>query len=166
MKTPINPVNSRLSSACQQAEASCCKAGMLFLPEDEYKAIVSWITDNSPSELDEFESRCVKHDRFYLYDQKDCCQFLTQTNLCRLHLEGVKPSECFWWPVHIYGTEPENLEFRVATTCCTACEYIDANSSVLDDITNRVRELGTDVFCRFRRVFLGNPSEKRFLCKL
>jgi hypothetical protein len=166
MKTPINPVNSRLSSACQQAEASCCKAGMLFLPEDEYKAIVSWLSDNSPSEQDEFESRCVKHDRFYLYDQKDCCQFLTETNLCRLHLEGVKPSECFWWPVHIYGTEPENLEFRVATTCCKACKYIEANSSVLDDIRKRVRELGTDVICRFRRVFFGNPSEKRFLSKL
>jgi hypothetical protein len=63
-------------------------------------------------------------------------------------------------------TEPENLEFRVATTCCKACEYIDANSSLLDDIRKRVHELGTDVICRFRRVFLGNPSEKRFLSKL
>jgi hypothetical protein len=53
-------------------------------------------------------------------DQKDCCQFLSEKNLCRLHLEGVKSSECFWWPVHIYGTEPENLELRVATICCKA----------------------------------------------
>jgi hypothetical protein len=80
-------------------------------------------------------------------------------------IKGVKPSECFWWPVHIYGTEPENLEFCVATRCCTACEYIDANSLLLDDITKRVCELGTDVICRFRRVYSGS-YEKQFLRKL
>ncbi|WP_414587514.1 hypothetical protein [Scytonema sp. PCC 10023] len=165
MKTPINSINSSLANACQLTQASCCKAGLLFLPEQEYQAIVQWLAGNSASELGEFESRCVKYDGFYLYDQKDNCQFLTETNLCRLHPEGVKPSECFWWPVHIYGTEPENLELCVATKCCTACEYIDANSYLLDDITKRAHELGCDVICRFRRVYLGS-YEKRFLRKL
>ena len=165
MKTPINSINSSVATACQLTEASCCKTGLLFLPEQEYQAIVQWLAGNSASELGEFESRCVMYEGFYLYDQKDGCQFLTETNLCRLHPEGVKPSECFWWPLHIYGTEPENLEFCVATRCCTACEYIDANSCLLDDITKRSHELGTDVICRFRRVYSGS-YEKRFLRKL
>jgi hypothetical protein len=165
MKIPINSLNSSLATACQLSQGSCCKKGLLFLPEDEYQAIVEWVAANSANELGEFESRCVKYDGFYLYDQKDCCQFLTETNLCRLHSEGVKPSECFWWPVHIYGTKPENLELCVATGCCNACEYIDTNSSLLDDITKRFHELGADVICRFRGVYSGS-YEKRFLRKL
>jgi hypothetical protein len=82
-----------------------------------------------------------------------------------IYLGVVVTAMCFWCLVHIYGTDPENLELCVATKCCTACEYIDSNSCLLDDITNRIRELGTDAISRFRRVYSGS-YEKRFLRKL
>lgn len=51
MKTPINSINSSLATACQLTQGSCCKNGLLFLPEDEYQAIVEWVAANSASEL-------------------------------------------------------------------------------------------------------------------
>ena len=153
-------INCQMAERCQARMASCCTKGLIFLPDDELERLLAWLDTKSPAEKDAFLARLVRHDGFALYDQQHRCQFLTDGNLCRLHTEGVKPAECFWWPLHIYVAPDGGLEARVSTSCCTAHELIRPDSPVIDDINKRVAALGPDVFRRFRANYSGSYDNK------
>lgn len=153
-----DPINDKLAQACQATCSSCCKKGKIFLPDAEYQAISDWVRENSPGELEEFEKRSEKFDGFYLYDQQECCQFLDGANLCRLHTQGVKPRECFWWPLHVYAGEKGELDIRVSTSCCLAYQHIDAESPAVDALEAESRKLGGALIERFRAEYPGSYS--------
>jgi hypothetical protein len=153
-----NQINNNLASACQATCSSCCKKGKIFLPDQQFQAIRHWVLENSPSELGEFDARSEKFDGFYLYDQQDICQFLDKEDLCRLHTEGVKPRECFWWPLHVYKGEKENLEIRASTSCCTAFQHLPGDSPYVDVVEEESRQLGDSLIRKFRDVYPGSYS--------
>jgi Fe-S-cluster containining protein len=134
--------NQKLAAACQSKCASCCCKGMIFLPENEFQAIKQWVSNKSPADLSEFEQRTKMFDGFRLYDQKDRCQFLDQGNLCRLHSQGVKPTECFWWPFHVYAASDKSLEIRLSTSCCDGYKYYTPNLPFLEIIESQAKTIG------------------------
>ena len=153
-----NEINGRLATACQATCSSCCKKGKIFLPDGEHQKILDWIKEHAPADLEEFESRCEKHNGFHLYDQQNACQFLNASDLCRLHNQGVKPRECFWWPLHVYTTETETLDIRVSTSCCDAYKNISADSAYVDAVESEVEQLGAALIRDFRSVYPGSYS--------
>lgn len=165
MKNNENEINVRLAAACQKTCASCCCKGDLFLPPEELEDIRSWIEEKSPEDREKFEGRLSHYDSFSLYAQGDRCQFLSDENLCRLHEDKVKPSECYWWPLHVYTNVDKELEVRVSISCCDAYRHITPESSLLDDIENTVNALGREIFYDFRKVYSGSYDNK-FLKKL
>lgn len=150
--------NDKLAAACQACAAACCKKGKIFLPPQESAAIEAWIQRNNPAELAEFQMRQTAHDGFSLYDQQECCQFLDERNLCRLHTDGVKPAECFWWPFHVYATEDQSLEVRLSTSCCDGYRYLSPATShpFIEKIIAQARQIGLGLIRRFRRVYAGS----------
>jgi hypothetical protein len=148
--------NQKLAKACQQCQAACCKKGRLFLPRKEYEAIRAHLGKSNPAALQEFQDRTADHETFLLYDQKNCCQFLDEANLCRLHSLGLKPSECFWWPYHVYADSAGQLEVRLSTACCDAYKSHGPHSPYPRLIGQRVAEIGPEVVRAFRRIFRGN----------
>ena len=158
MTEPV-PINEQLAVACQATCSSCCKKGKIFLPDQQFQAIRDWVIANSPAELGEFDVRSEKFDGFYLYDQQDSCQFLDESDLCRLHTQGVKPRECFWWPLHVYTkAEDASLEIRASTSCCTAYQHINSESPCVNDVEAESRTLGAELINRFRSVYPGSYS--------
>ncbi len=159
--SPSESFNCGLAGACQATEASCCKKGKIFLPPSEYQAILDWLQTHSPAEIDSFKARCAHHDdAFILYDQEQRCQFLDDANLCRLHRDKVKPSECFWWPLHVYTpVEGEGLEIRVAT-CCEGYRCKGDLEGYLEEIEARAKVIGYDRIRAFRKVYEGNSDKK------
>jgi len=151
-------INEQLAASCQATCSSCCKKGKIFLPDQQYQAILEWLLNHSPQEIGEFEARSEKFDGFYLYDQQDSCQFLDQADLCRLHTHGVKPRECFWWPLHIYTTENTDLDIRASTSCCEAYKHLGADSAYVDAVESEVEQLGVDLVRKFRAVYPGSYS--------
>ena len=119
---PADELNDQLATACQKCGAACCKKGQIFLPRDEYVRIRSHALGLGLDQTAEFDSRITDYGLFYLYDQKQGCQFLDSDNLCRLHDIGLKPTECFWWPYHIFNSETDELEVRLSFSCCDAHE--------------------------------------------
>lgn len=156
----INPINIKLAEACQNSCAACCKHGQLLVFNDEFDRIITWIKIYSPAEESEFRARCRQYDGFYLYDQQVSCQFLDASNLCRLHVAGVKPMECFWWPIHVYQGERDNLEIRVSTSCCEAYRHITNESTLLNDVKQVLAERGFDIFRRFRSAYKGGYENR------
>lgn len=153
-------LNCQMAERCQARMASCCTKGLIFLPDDELGRLIAWIDAESPVDKVAFSARLTRHEGFALYDQQQRCQFLTDGNLCRLHTEGVKPAECFWWPLHVYVNPDGELEARVSTSCCTAHELIQSDSPVVAEIRARVVALGSDIICRFRSVYIGSYDNK------
>jgi Fe-S-cluster containining protein len=147
--------NQQLAGACQQCQASCCKKGRLFLPRAEYDAILRHLTAADPAGLAEFQSRVVDHDAFLLYDQKDACQFLTAEHHCRLHALGIKPSECLWWPYHVYADAEGQLELRLATYCCDGHLAHGPDSPYPNLIKAQIAKLGPELLLAFRRHHAG-----------
>jgi hypothetical protein len=154
----VNSFNDCLAHACQASGTACCKKGQVFLPLEEYQRLVAWLRMHSADELESFESRCTHHDSegFVLYDQLNACQFLTSENLCRLHTQGVKPSECFWWPFHVYVAPDEALEIRVSTTCCDGYKNCQQASGYIAQIEKEVRGISAETIRAFRRVYGGS----------
>jgi len=148
--------NDLLAKACQAAGASCCKLGRLFLPLEEWRQIEAWLAARSADELSEFRRRSVAGDGFFLYDQQKRCQFLDERNLCRLQAAGLKPSECFWWPFHVYVDEQDRLEIRLATSCCGGHRHYVAGQPFVAQVEAQARRLGADLIRRFRRAYPGS----------
>ena len=149
-------LNKPLASACQAACSSCCCKGKIFLPSAEYDRLRVWVRENAVSDLEEFDSRSECLDGFYLYDQKTRCQFLDARNLCRLHDKGVKPTECFWWPLHIYTGADDSLEIRVSTSCCDAYKSIPPESPLVASLKKEALQLGRELLKKFRDVYSGS----------
>jgi hypothetical protein len=105
--------NMLLASSCSKEQVACCKDGYIFLPRSEYQAIIKHLTSR-PNDLQEFTSRIADHGDFLFYNQQTRCQFLRSDERCELHHLGIKPSECFWWPAHVYLADDGTLEIRVA----------------------------------------------------
>lgn len=164
MKDSENTLNARLATSCMSTCSSCCKKGKLFLPNTEYERMRTWLITNSPEELKPFEERCEKHDGFFIYDQKNACGFLDDRDLCRLHVSGVKPTECFAWPFHVYLDDKMTLEIRYSDTCCLAYHAIEAG---LDESISYARELlahyDEEVIRSFRNIYNGSYGSKH-LC--
>ena len=152
----VNGKNA-LAEACQAKCSHCCKKGKIFLPEKEYLKILNWLEKNSPLDIEEFNARNHKFDGFYLYDQQNICQFLNAANLCRLHIHGVKPRECFWWPLHIYCAEADGFEIRVSTSCCEGYKHVTKESSEVLTLQAEVSSLGGELI-KNRRVFESMTS--------
>jgi hypothetical protein len=155
-----NDFNTELAKSCQACQASCCRKGLLFLPTQEYRNIVNWLENKSPGELNEFQGRAVEHEGFYLYDQREVCQFLDDQNLCRLHLQGVKPTECFWWPFHVYVNDANSLEIRLSTSCCDGYKHFRPNLPFISIIEEQARKFGADLIRAFRSVYKGSYDTK------
>jgi|GEM_PF-1066228 len=151
-------VNHLLASACQATCSSCCKKGKIFLPEEQYNLIKDWAEKSSPDELDEFKNRSERFDGFFLYDQRDRCQFLDGENLCRLHNEGVKPRECFWWPLHVYTQDEGKFEVRASTSCCSAFKHLNQESPYVSEVQAESEAIGAIIIKKFREVYPGSYS--------
>jgi len=148
--------NERLAAACQECSAACCRKGKLFLPEREYLAIRRYLAEFSQADIDEFDARCTKQDGFRLYDQQTKCQFLDEMNLCRLHTKGVKPSECFWWPFHVYAAADGELEIRLSTSCCDGFKAVSDPLPFTNQIALQAGEIGFDLLRTFRKFYAGS----------
>ena len=109
-----------------------------------------------PKDLAEFETRCEKHDGFSLYDQQDSCQFLDKNNLCRLHDAGVKPSECYWWPYHVYEEKDGSLSIRLSTSCCEGYKSVGSGVAFIATVENQARSIGGSLLRKFRQTYHGS----------
>jgi Fe-S-cluster containining protein len=163
MNPIVNPIaqtdfNQKLATACQAKGAACCCRGQIFLPENQYQALRQWVAGQSPADLPELEARTQTFDEFRLYDQKDRCQFLDQQGRCRLHSEGVKPTECFWWPFHVFTAPDDHLEIRLSNVCCDAYKHFSPGLPFLDLIEAQARQIGYARLRAFRAIYPGNDQ--------
>src|SRR3989344_2513338 len=142
--------NAQLALACSKVQAACCRDGYVFLPRSEYQAIIEHLA-NKPNDLLEFTSRVVDHSDFLLYNQQTRCQFLHPDERCELHPLGIKPSECFWWPAHVYLADDGTMEIRVAA-CCSGCSFIQPESSHIKKVAEQARAIGLQLLKNFRTV--------------
>jgi len=133
---------------------------MIFLPENQYQALRLWVVEKAPVDLPELEARTTTFAEFRMYDQKDRCQFLDGRNHCRLHAEGVKPDECFWWPFHVFSAADGGLEIRMSTTCCDGFRYYTPGLPFLDQIESQAKRIGYARLRAFRGVFPGSDQLK------
>ena len=147
--------NQILAASCQGCHAACCKKGKVFLPRTEHERICKFLEKNDPAGRQIYQDRVEDHGSFLLYDQLDRCQFLDERELCRLHGLGLKPSECFWWPYHVFADPDGELEVRVSSRCCDAYKAHGPDSPYPELIARKVAELGPAVFAAFRREFPG-----------
>lgn len=150
METEESTDNALLASSCVKEQAACCKDGYIFLPRSEYLSIIEYLS-GKPDELQEFTSRVANHGDFLLYNQKTRCQFLQPDEQCELHPLGIKPTECFWWPAHVYLAEDSTLEIRVAT-CCSGCSLIQPDSSHVKKVAEQARTIGLLLLKSFRTI--------------
>jgi Fe-S-cluster containining protein len=155
MNNASEDLNVPLAEACQQACSKCCCHGKIFLPAVEFEKISAWLEQHSPGDLAEFRSRMEAHDGFHLYEQGTRCQFLDDKNLCRLHVPGVKPRECFWWPLHVFDVGDGQLEVQVSTECCSAWRQVEKEPRLAQAVAAEVDELGKDLIKKFRKVYPG-----------
>jgi Fe-S-cluster containining protein len=153
-------VNQKLANSCQNCGAACCRKGKIFLPKNEHAAMRDHAEKLGGNWLKEFDARVSDHGLFFLYDQLSGCQFLDAQNLCRLHDLGLKPSECFWWPYHVFSAENESLEVRLFTECCDAHTTHDATSPYPADIAAKAAEIGVDVIQSFRQIYGGSQAAR------
>jgi hypothetical protein len=136
--------------------SSCCKKGLLFLLPEEKEQIETWVKVNRPDWLERFSKNLKKEKDFYLFDQEDSCMFLDQKNLCVLHNDGVKPQECFVWPLHVYLGNLGNPEIRVSTTCCEGFKFVTKDSPSVEACENYAEKIGHDRLARFREIYGGS----------
>jgi hypothetical protein len=138
------------------------------MPRGEYERVRQYVVSMGPTEMVEFASRVTDHGLFFLYDQRNGCQFLDPSNLCRLHNLGIKPAECFWWPYHIF-TNDENqavLELRVFLDCCDGHEAYQGDPSYPQMIEEAAQHIGLDVIKKFREVYHGGGGTTRLIRQL
>ncbi|KKQ18298.1 MAG: hypothetical protein US31_C0006G0029 [Berkelbacteria bacterium GW2011_GWA1_36_9] len=147
--------NKELAIACQKNNSNCCRKGKIFLPKQEWENIKNWVNNNLPEVVNEFKERTIPYPTFYLYDQRNGCQFLSNNGSCQLHNEGVKPTECFWWPIHVYSGKDGQMEIRIATTCCDGCQSIRNDQEFLEIVEKDAKRIGLDVIRQFRTIFPG-----------
>lgn len=139
--------------ACQ---SSCCKKGLLFLLPEEKNQIENWLRINQPEWFEHFSENLKSEEGFYLFDQEDSCMFLDKNNLCLLHNDGVKPKECFVWPLHIYLGNMGNPEIRVSTTCCEGYKFVTKDSPSVRACEDYASDIGHDRLSRFREIYGGS----------
>ncbi len=141
--------NSLLASSCEAGHSACCKDGYIFLPKKEFETVLQYLA-TQPKNLKEFRSRVTDFGNFLLYNQKTRCQFLLADERCELHPLGIKPTECFWWPAHVYLADDGTLEIRVAN-CCSGCGLIQPNSPHVEKVAEQARTIGLPIITEFRR---------------
>lgn len=155
--------NKELAECCMRHKAACCKKGKLFITEEEFFKIQSWATANQ-SDAGEFRGRCSAYPGFFLYDQQESCQFLDDKNLCKLHEPQVKPTECFWWPLHVYQNE-DHLEIRASSSCCDAFRALDDRHPYVDHIEEQAGKIGSGLLRELRKKYAGS-YETHFIRRL
>lgn len=127
----------RFMSKCFEHEVACCRKGKLFLTPDEVSNIRDYI-GNDAAQLQEFNRRLKSYDTFSIYDQESRCQFLDDRWLCKLHTPGKKPAECFWWPIHAYVNDADEIELRITTSDeCPASELARRRGSFRSVIVHK-----------------------------
>lgn len=148
--------NENLAKACMDCASSCCKKGLLFLLPEEKLQIENWVKLHKPEWLERFLKNLKQESGFFLFDQEDSCMFLDRRNLCVLHNDGVKPQECFVWPLHVYLGNLGNPEIRVSTTCCEGYKFVNKQSPSVDACKDYASQIGHDRLARFREVYGGS----------
>ncbi len=152
------------ATTCQQCGALCCKKGEIFLPANEYRRIREHAEKLGAHEAAELADRITDHGLFYIYDQRTGCQFLDAKNLCRLHDLGLKPSECFWWPYHIFkGEEPGRLEIKLFMDCCDGHAASHVSLPEHHVIEAEAHSIGLDVIHKFRETYRGGNGALRHI---
>lgn len=148
--------NDKLAAACMACAASCCKKGLLFLLPEEKEQIENWVKLNRPDWSGRFSANLREEEGFYLFDQEDSCMFLDGNNLCLLHNDGVKPQECFVWPLHVYLGGMAVPEIRVSTTCCEGYKFISEDSPGVRACDEYAGRIGHDRLALFREIYRGS----------
>jgi hypothetical protein len=148
--------NESLAAACMACASSCCKKGLLFLLPEEKEQMETWVKLHKPHWLERFVKNLKQEDGFYLFDQEDSCMFLDNKNLCLLHKEGVKPQECFVWPLHVYLGPMGMPEIRVSTTCCEGFKFVSKDSPSVQACEDYALRIGHDRLSRFRELYGGS----------
>ena len=156
----LTEFNSQLAHACQECHAACCRKGLLFMPKEEHAAIAAFLKSGDPQSAAEFFSRSKQYPQFWLYDQMDRCQFLDDNDHCKLHSLGLKPSECFWWPYHIYRAPDGGFEIRLSTSCCDGHKAHSDSSPYPRWIVHKSNSIGLDVIAEFRQVYRGSYESR------
>lgn len=157
--------NSKLAEACQSCAAQCCKKGLLFLLPSEEKAIRIWLNENDSNKLLEFDSCLTEHQQFFLFDQRDACMFLNSTNMCTLHGAGIKPKECYLWPVHIYLDILGTPEVRISKSCCDGHRHVASDHPIIAEAVMFAADIGYERLLQFRSLYAGS-YEHELLCKI
>ena len=152
--------NQSLANACIACKSSCCKKGLLFLLPEEKEQIEKWILTNNPDWHERFLANLKEEQDFFLFDQEDSCMFLDTQNLCRLHEDGVKPQECFVWPLHVYEGDMGNPQIRVSTTCCEGYKFVEADTPSVHACESYAHQIGHDRLSRFREIYKGSYGNR------
>jgi hypothetical protein len=147
--------NQKLTQACQSYASACCKQGFIFLLPEEIRDIELWLANHAPDQMAAFHARLRSHDDFALLDQGDACIFLNESNLCRLHSSGIKPKECYLWPLYIYVDQLGTLDVRVFSTCCAGHNYLTSDHPSVDAATQFAAQIGYERTLRFREAYNG-----------
>lgn len=148
--------NDKLAAACMACASSCCKKGLLFLLPEEKEQMEKWVKLNRPDWSERFAKNLRQEEGFYLFDQEDSCMFLDEKNLCLLHNNGVKPQECFVWPLHVYLGSMGAPEIRVSTTCCEGYKFVTKESPSVKACEDYAARVGHDRLSRFRELYGGS----------
>jgi Fe-S-cluster containining protein len=148
--------NDKLAAACMACASSCCKKGLLFLLPEEKEQMEKWVKLNRPDWSERFAKNLRQEEGFYLFDQEDSCMFLDEKNLCLLHNDGVKPQECFVWPLHVYVGSMGAPEIRVSTTCCEGYKFVTKDSPSVKACEDYAVRIGHDRLSRFRELYGGS----------
>ena len=119
-----------------------------------------WILANRPDWHARFSGNLRAEEGFYLFDQENSCMFLDSANLCLLHVQGVKPQECFVWPVHVYVGTLGDAQIRVSTTCCEGYKFITAESPSVAACEEYAKRIGHARLARFREVYGGSYGNR------
>lgn len=156
--------NQRLAESCRACSARCCKKGLLLLLPHELASIEGWLQEHAPENIGPFRDRIHYYDDFALFDQQLSCLFLDDNDLCVLHSAGLKPTECFIWPLHIYlGHRAETVDVRVSTSCCDGYQNItDTHPSVYEAI-KYARAVGYNRLTYVRSAYPGSYQTRLIL---
>jgi len=70
----------------------------------------------------------------------------------------VKPSECFWWPFHVFTAAAGGLEIRMSTTCCEGYRHYTPGLPFLEIIAAQAKAIGHARLRAFRAVYPGSDQ--------
>ena len=148
--------NKFLTRACQDCFSECCKKGKIFLLPEEVEAIENWLPGNAPEKIGAFRERLRPFPQFVFVEQHNRCVFLDESGLCELHVAGVKPEECFLWPLYVFVDELGTIDIRVFRECCQGHKAVTFDHPSVEKATIYARRIGYERLLSFRAAYSGD----------